>query len=241
MSTVESNPTSTAPGPVAPGLGDVFADAFWRQNTGLVVLLGLCPLLAVSGTVTNALGLGLATTGVLAISNLAVSLSRGLLRPEIRIPAFVLIIASAVTATELLMRAYWTELYTVLGIFIPLIVTNCAIIGRAEAFASRQAPLPALVDGMATGLGFCLTLVLLGALRELVSQGTLLADAHLLFGEAGRHLTLTVIPDHPGFLLALLPPGAFIALGLLVAARNAWQQRGAERPAPALSSMDKPC
>ncbi len=209
----------------APALATLFVDGFWRQNTGLVVLLGLCPLLAVSGTVTNALGLGLATTGVLAISNLAVSLSRGLLRPEIRIPAFVLIIASAVTATELLMRAYWTELYTVLGIFIPLIVTNCAIIGRAEAFASRQPPLPALIDGIATGLGFCLTLVLLGAFRELLSQGTLLADAHLLFGEWGRSLTVTVIPEHPGFLLALLPPGAFIALGLLVAARNAWQQR----------------
>ncbi len=209
----------------APALAALFVDGFWRQNTGLVVLLGLCPLLAVSGTVTNALGLGLATTGVLAISNLSVSLSRGLLRPEIRIPAFVLIIASAVTATELLMRAYWTELYAVLGIFIPLIVTNCAIIGRAEAFASRQPPLPALIDGIATGLGFCLTLVLLGAFRELLSQGTLLADAHLLFGEWGRSLTLTVIPEHPGFLLALLPPGAFIALGLLVAARNAWQQR----------------
>jgi electron transport complex protein RnfE len=209
----------------APDLTTLFIDGFWRQNTGLVVLLGLCPLLAVSGTVTNALGLGLATTGVLAISNLSVSLSRGLLRPEIRIPAFVLIIASAVTATELLMRAYWTELYAVLGIFIPLIVTNCAIIGRAEAFASRQPPLPALIDGVATGLGFCLTLVLLGAFRELLSQGTLLADAHLLFGEWGRSLTVTVIPEHPGFLLALLPPGAFIALGLLVAARNAWQQR----------------
>lgn len=230
--------TLTIPRTPGPALGDLFIDGFWRQNTGLVVLLGLCPLLAVSGTVTNALGLGLATTGVLAISNLSVSLARGLLRPEIRIPAFVLIIASAVTATELLMRAYWSELYAVLGIFIPLIVTNCAIIGRAEAFASRHPPLPALVDGVATGLGFCLTLVLLGAFRELLSQGTLLADAHLLFGEWGRSLTLTVIPEHPGFLLALLPPGAFIALGLLVAARNAWQQRR-ESPATAARSSQR--
>jgi electron transport complex protein RnfE len=235
MSTLNLNP------PAVPRLAQVFLDGFWRQNTGLVVLLGLCPLLAVSGTVTNALGLGLATTGVLAISNLSVSLSRGLLRPEIRIPAFVLIIASAVTATELLMRAYWTELYAVLGIFIPLIVTNCAIIGRAEAFASRQAPLPALVDGVATGLGFCLTLVLLGAFRELLSRGTLLADAHLLFGEWGRPLTLTVIPEHPGFLLALLPPGAFIALGLLVAARNAWQLRHTPTATTTRSSRGKPC
>ena len=198
------------------------------------MLLGLCPLLAVSGTVVNALGLGLATTLVLAVSNLCVSLSRGLLRPEIRIPAFVLIIASAVTVTELLMQAYLYDLYLVLGIFIPLIVTNCAIIGRAEAFAARNAPLPALVDGIATGLGFCLTLVLLGALRELIGQGTLLADAHLLVGEWGRSLTLEIVPDHPGFLLAMLPPGAFIALGLLVAARNAWQQRGEARSAPSV-------
>ena len=215
-----------------PALGAVFRDAFWTRNTGLVVLLGLCPLLAVSGTVTNALGLGLATTLTLAISNLCVSLARGLLRPEIRIPAFVLIIASAVTAVELLMRAWLHDLYLVLGIFIPLIVTNCAIIGRAEAFASRHAPLPALVDGIGTGLGFCLTLVLLGALRELVGQGTLLADAHLLFGAAGEGLTIEVIRGHGGFLLALLPPGAFIGLGLLVAARNAWQQRAA-KPAAA--------
>lgn len=206
-------------------LREVFYDAFWRQNTGLVVLLGLCPLLAVSGTVVNALGLGLATTLTLAASNLCVSLTRGLLRPEIRIPAFVLIIASVVTVIELLMRAYVFELYQVLGIFIPLIVTNCAIIGRAEAFASRNGAMASLTDGVATGLGFCLTLVLLGAIREVIGQGTLLADAQLLFGEWGRGLSIEVIPGHPGFLLAMLPPGAFIALGMLVAARNAWQQR----------------
>ena len=208
-----------------PALKSTFLDAFWVQNTGLVVLLGLCPLLAVSSTVVNGLGLGLATTLVLIISNLSVSLARGLLRPEIRIPAFVLIIASAVTVTELLMRAYLFDLYRVLGIFIPLIVTNCAIIGRAEAFASRNGPLAAVVDGLGTGLGFCLTLVLLGALREFIGQGTLLADAHLLLGSWGQALTLNLVPDHPGFLLALLPPGAFIGLGLLIAARNAWQQR----------------
>ncbi len=216
-------------------LGDVFRDGFWRQNTGLVVLLGLCPLLAVSGTVANAVGLGIATTLVLAISNLCVSLARGLLRPEIRIPAFVLIIASAVTAVELFMKAWFHELYGALGIFIPLIVTNCAIIGRAEAFASRNRPLPALVDGIATGLGFCLTLALLGGVRELVGRGTLLADAHLLVGEWGRVLTLEVVPGHPGFLLAILPPGAFIALGFLVAARNAWQSRRAA-PVPAAAT-----
>jgi len=203
----------------------VFVDAAWRSNTGMVVLLGLCPLLAVSGTVINALGLGLATMLTLTASNLAVSLLRGLLRPEIRIPAFVLIIASVVTVIDLSMQAWFHELYLVLGIFIPLIVTNCAIIGRAEAFASRNPPLASAIDGLATGLGFCLTLVLLGALREVVGRGTLLADAELMFGDVGANLSLEVIPGHPGFLLAMLPPGAFIGLGLLVACRNWLQNR----------------
>ena len=219
-------------------LSDILKDGIWRQNTGLVVLLGLCPLLAVSGTVVNALGLGLATLLALMASNLSVSLLRGLLRPEIRIPAFVLIIASVVTVIDLAMQAWFHDLYQLLGIFIPLIVTNCAIIGRAESFASRHAPLPALVDGFATGLGFLLALLALGALRELAGHGSLLADAGLLFGTLGERLSLQVIPGHQGFLLAMLPPGAFIGLGLLVAARNAVYARRMSRrrllqPAPA--------
>jgi electron transport complex protein RnfE len=198
----------------------IFSDGLWQQNTGLVVLLGLCPLLAVTGTVVNAIGLGLATTLTLVFSNLAVSLVRGVLRPEIRIPAYVLIIASVVTVIQLLMQAWFHDLYRILGIFIPLIVTNCAIIGRAEAFASRNPPLAALADGLATGLGFCLALVLLGALREIVGRGTLFSQAQLMFGEFGERLQLTLVPDHPGFLLAMLPPGAFIGLGLLIAARS---------------------
>ncbi|MFT5138661.1 MAG: electron transport complex protein RnfE [Lysobacterales bacterium] len=209
-------------------LKTIFMNGLWHQNTGLVVLLGLCPLLAVSGTVINGLGLGLATMLTLMASNLSVSLLRGLLRPEIRIPAFVLIIASVVTALELLMQAWLYDLYRILGIFIPLIVTNCAIIGRAEVFASKNRPLPSLIDGFATGLGFCLTLVLLGALRELTGRGTLFADAHLMFGSIGEKMTITVVPDHPGFLLAILPPGAFIGLGLLIAARNWWHARRSE-------------
>jgi electron transport complex protein RnfE len=199
---------------------EIFLDGLWRQNTGLVILLGLCPLLAVTGTAVNGIGLGLATTLTLVCSNFAVSLSRRLLRPEIRIPAYVLIIASVVTTIQLLMQAWFHDLYRVLGIFIPLIVTNCAIIGRAEAFASRNPPLYSALDGFATGLGFCLTLMALGAFRELVGRGTLFSQAELLFGEIGRSLQITVIPDHPGFLLAILPPGAFIALGLLIAGRN---------------------
>jgi electron transport complex protein RnfE len=198
----------------------IFHAGLWQQNTGLVVLLGLCPLLAVSNTVVNAIGLGLATTLTLVFSNLAVSLARRVLRPEIRIPAYVLIIASVVTVIQLLMQAWFHDLYRVLGIFIPLIVTNCAIIGRAEAFASRNKPLPSLVDGLATGLGFCLALVALGALREVVGRGTLMSQARLMFGDMGDSLQIVLIPNHPGFLLAMLPPGAFISLGLLIAGRN---------------------
>jgi len=207
----------------------ILIDGLWRQNTGLVVLLGLCPLLAVTGTVVNGVGLGLATTLTLVCSNLAVSLSRRLLRPEIRIPAYVLIIASVVTAIQLSMQAWFHDLYRVLGIFIPLIVTNCAIIGRAEAFASRNKPLPSLLDGLATGLGFSVALLALGAFRELTGRGTLFAQAQLLFGEVGRSLQVTVVPEHPGFLLAMLPPGAFIALGLLIAGRNWLSSKASKR------------
>jgi len=199
---------------------ELFIEGIWQQNTGLVVLLGLCPLLAVSGTVVNAIGLGLATTLTLVFSNLAVSLARGVLRPEIRIPAYVLIIATVVTVIQLLMQAWFHDLYRILGIFIPLIVTNCAIIGRAEAFASKNPPLPAVVDGLATGLGFCLALVALGALREIIGRGTLLSQARLMFGELGDSMQMTLIPGHPGFILAMLPAGAFIGLGLLIAGRN---------------------
>jgi len=155
---------------------------------------------------------------------------RGLLKPEIRIPAFVLIIASVVTVIELLMHAFFYDLYRVLGIFIPLIVTNCAIIGRAEAFASKNRPLPSLMDGFATGLGFCITLVLLGSLRELTGQGTLFTGAEMLLGDWAKTLTLTIIPKHPGFLLAMLPAGAFFSLALLIATRNAWEARKADTP-----------
>ncbi|MFC1777300.1 electron transport complex subunit E [Pseudomonadota bacterium] len=218
-------------------LKQILLDGAWRQNTGLVVLLGLCPLLAVTNTVINGLALGLATMLTLMVSNLSVSLMRGLLKPEIRIPAFVLIIASTVTVIELLMQAFFYDLFRVLGIFIPLIVTNCAIIGRAEAFASRNAPLPSLLDGFATGLGFCITLVLLGSLRELTGRGTLFSGADMLFGTRGQHLTLTIIPEHPGFLLAMLPAGAFFGLALLIACRNAWQARQTETTRQAVSKL----
>ncbi len=195
-------------------------DGLWDNNQALVALLGLCPLLAVTSTAINGLGLGIATTLVLTLSNVTVSLIRNLVRPEIRLPVFVLVIASFVTAVELAMNAWFHELYKVLGIFIPLIVTNCAIIGRAEAFGSRNPPLPALVDGLSMGLGFSAALVVLGGLRELVGQGTLLSQAHLMFGEGARGLTLSLGDAYPGLLMAILPPGAFIGLGLMIALKN---------------------
>ncbi len=207
----------------------IIQEGLWRNNAGLVQLLGLCPLLAVSSTVINALGLGLATTLVLLASNCTISLIRNLVRPEVRIPVFVIVIASFVTTIELAMNAFWHELYNILGIFIPLIVTNCAIIGRAEAFASKHTPSKAALDGLAMGLGFTLVLVLLGGVRELIGQGTLFSQAHLLFGEVARSWTLHLFEDYRGFLLALLPPGAFIGLGLLIALKNIIDAHGQRR------------
>jgi electron transport complex protein RnfE len=215
------------------GYRRIVLDGLWHNNQALVALLGLCPLLAVSNTLINGLGLGLATTLVLTLSNASVSIIRNWVRPEIRLAVFVLIIASFVTTVELVMNAYFHGLYKVLGIFIPLIVTNCAIIGRAEAFASRN-PLPrALADGLSIGVGFTLALVVLGGSRELIGQGTLFDGAHLMFGEAARGWRWTASEDYPGILLAILPPGAFIGLGMMIALKNIIDRRlGRHKPAP---------
>ena len=203
-----------------PTYASIARDGLWTNNPGLVQLLGLCPLLATSNNLINGLGLGLATMLALTASNVTVSMIRGIVRPEIRIPVFVLVIAAIVTVIELAMNAYLHELYLVLGIFIPLIVTNCNLIGRAEAFASKNRPGRAMMDGLMMGLGFTLVLVVLGGLREVVGQGTLLAQAHMMFGEAARDWTLHLAGDYRGFLLAILPPGAFIGLGLIIALKN---------------------
>lgn len=203
----------------------IINDGLWTNNPALVQILGLCPLLAVSSTVINALGLGLATILTLVSSNLVVSLIRKQTRPEIRIPIFVLIIAAVVTAIELSMNAFFHELYLVLGIFIPLIVTNCVIIARAEAFASKNSPVASLLDGLMMGIGFTAVLVVLGGLREVIGQGTLFANAHLMFGEFGHSMTISLIEDYRGFLLAILPPGAFMLLGFMIAMKNAIDAR----------------
>lgn len=214
-----------------PSYTHILKEGLWLNNPGTVQLLGLCPLLAVTTTVINGLGLGLATTLTLVASNVIVSLIRRLVRPEIRIPVFVLIIASIVTVIELAMNAWLHELYLILGIFIPLIVTNCAIIGRAESFASRHSVDRALLDGLAMGVGFTLVLVILGGMRELIGQGTLLAQAHLMFGEFGNQLEIILLKDYRGFLLAILPPGAFLGLGFLIAGINIINARREKRAA----------
>ena len=218
----------------------IFKEGLWVNNPGLVQLLGLCPLLAVTTNAINGLGLGLATLLTLVASNVTVSLIRNIVRPEVRIPVFVLVIASIVTIIELAMNAWLHDLYLILGIFIPLIVTNCSIIGRAESFASRQPVDRALLDGLAMGVGFTLVLVALGGLRELIGQGTLLAQAHLMFGEFGRHLTVTLIDDYRGFLLAILPPGAFLGLGFLIAGMNIINARRERKTAAVTAPAAQP-
>ncbi|WP_455222666.1 electron transport complex subunit E [Kaarinaea lacus] len=217
----------------------IIRDGIWDNNVVFSQMLALCPLLAVTGTATNGLGMGIATTAVLIASNFIVSMARGLITPEVRIPIFVLFIASIVTLVDMFMNAYLHELYKVLGLFIPLIVTNCAILGRAESFASRQTMPASVLDGLMMGLGFTLVLVVLGATREVFGSGTLFANASLMFGEAFSAIELTIIPEYKGFLLLLLPPGAFIALGFILAGKrviDAKTARNDSRELPVLNS-----
>jgi len=200
--------------------GRIARDGLWDNNVVLAQMLALCPLLAVTGTATNGLGLGLATLVVMVASGLLVSSLRGLITPQVRIPVFVLIIATLVTLVDLAMNAWLHDLHKVLGLFIPLIVTNCAILGRAESFASRNRMAPAVFDGLMMGVGFTLVLVTLGAMRELIGSGTLFANASLLLGEAMGFLEMRLIPDYRGFLLMILPPGGFLALGFLLAGQR---------------------
>jgi electron transport complex protein RnfE len=207
---------------------DLFRNGLFKQNTGLVQLLGLCPLLAISSSVINGLSLGLATTLVMAASSGAVSGVRNFVPNEIRIPVFVLIIAALVTVIDLTMNAFVHPLYLVLGIFIPLITTNCIVLARADAFAAKNRPLHSVIDAVAMGLGLTLVLLMLGAIREVAGQGTLLSGIDLVFGAEAKRFVVHVLPNYQGFLLAILPPGAFLALGLLIAANN-WNKARAEQ------------
>jgi electron transport complex protein RnfE len=199
----------------------------WRDNPGLVQLLGLCPLLAVTTSLVNGLGLGLATLFVLTCSNALVSATRRFIRSEIRIPMYVLIIASLVTCIELVFKAWFPALDRSLGIFIPLIVTNCIVLARVEAFAAKNAAGLAAFDGAMMGLGLMLVLVALGAIREVVGQGTLFAGIDMVF--PGAQAWQVLPENYPGFLVAILPPGAFFVLGLLIAGHNWINARAARR------------
>ena len=208
-------------------------DGIWDNNIVFAQALGLCPLLAVTGTASNGLGMGLATTAVMTASGLLISLLRGIITAQVRIPVFILIIAVLVTLVDMWMNAWVHDLHKVLGLFIPLIVTNCAILGRAEAFASRNRVLPTLFDGLMMGLGFTLVLVLLGATREILGSGTLFANAALLLGSWASFLELELIPDYKGFLLIILPPGGFLVLGFILAGKRLIDSALATRKQPA--------
>jgi electron transport complex protein RnfE len=200
------------------GIIEQLKNGLWKDNPGLVQLLGLCPLLAVTNSFVNGLGLGIATLLVLTFSNGLVSAARRWISKDIRIPIYVLIIASLVTCIELIFKAWFPNLDRSLGIFIPLIVTNCAIVARAEVFASRNSVADSLVDGIGMGAGFALLLMTIGAFRELLGQGSLFSGMDMLFG--GEPIRGLVIVDG-GFLLAILPPGAFFSLAIVVACKNA--------------------
>lgn len=206
---------------------DIVHNGLWKQNTALVQILGLCPVLAVSTNVVNGLSLGIATAVVMMLSSLSISLLRHFIPYEIRIPVFVLVIAALVTVVDLLMNAYLHSLYLVLGIFIPLIVTNCIVLARVEAFAAKNESDASALDGFAMGIGLTLVLGVLGGIREIIGSGTLFSGIEMVI--PGAQAITLFGDDYPGFLVTLLPPGAFLTLGLMIAARTWWTQRQATR------------
>lgn len=219
---------------------DVIVNGLWKQNAGVVQFLGLCPLLAISTNLVNGFFLGLATALVTAITGATVAGVRNWVPHEIRNPVFILIIAAVVTVLDLLLNAYVHSFYVLMGIFIPLITTNCIVLARAEAFASKNTVGHSALDGFMMGFGLTLVLAVLGGLREIIGSGTLFAGIDLVVGkELGQHMILHVLPhDYPGFLMALLPPGAFIGLGLLVALRNVVEEKRLQRAKTIPLSVD---
>ncbi len=210
---------------------EIVENGLWKQNPGLVQLLGLCPTLAMTVSLVNGFSLGVMTAVVMAASNASVAPIRQWVPTEIRIPVFILIIAALVTIIDLSMHAYLQSLHAVLGIFIPLIVTNCIVLARVEAFAAKNPVVPSALDGFMMGFGLALVLAALGGVREIIGKGTLFSGIDLVFGPSAKSMILTVIPDYHGFLLAILPPGAFIGLASLIATRNWMAQRKAAREA----------
>lgn len=199
---------------------EITLNGLWKQNPGVVQLLGLCPTLAVTTSAVNGLSLGMATALVMTAANGSISPVRRFVPSEIRVPVFILVIAALVTIIDLSINAFAHPLHKVLGIFIPLIVVNCIVLARVESFAAKNAPIPSMLDGFMMGTGLALVLGLLGAMREIIGKGTLFSGLDLIFGAEAKQFVLTIIPDYHGFLLAILPPGAFLGLGTLIALRN---------------------
>jgi electron transport complex protein RnfE len=204
-------------------------DGLWDNNIVFAQILGLCPTMAVTGSATNGLGMGLATTAVLTASNILVSSVRNVVTPDVRIPVYIVLIATLVTLVDVSLNAWAHDLYKVLGLYIALIVANCAVLGRAEAYAQKVGMLPAAMDGLMMGLGFTFALTLIGGIREVIGAGTLFANAHLLLGPAFAFLETTVIPGYKGYLLMILPPGGFLVLGFLLAGKRILDKRLADR------------
>jgi electron transport complex protein RnfE len=202
-------------------------DGLWNNNIVFAQTLGMCPTMAVTSTATNGLGMGLATTAVMVASNMLISSIRHVVSEEVRIPVYIVIIATLVTLVDVSINAWAHDLYKVLGLYIALIVANCAVLGRAEAFAAKNPILSSGMDGLMMGLGFTFALTTIGAVREILGAGTLFADAHLLLGPAFSFMEMKLIPDYKGFLLMILPPGGFLAVGFLIAAKRVIDRRRA--------------
>jgi electron transport complex protein RnfE len=200
--------------------GRIVRDGLWDNNGVLAMLLGMCPTMAMTTSATNGFGMGLATAAVMAASSLMVATFRNYITREVRIPVYILIVAANVTFVDLMMNAWMHELYKVLGLFIPLIVSNCLPLARLEAFAAKEPVLPSLMDGAFMGIGFTLSLTMIGAVREIIGSGTLFADASLLLGPAFKFLETQVLPENMGILMMILPPGGFLATGLLIVGKR---------------------
>ena len=208
--------------------GKIIKSGLWDQNIVFAQLLGMCPTMAVTTSGTNGLGMGLATTAVLVASNMIISAIRDFVSPQVRIPVFIVLIATLVTVVDMSLNAWMHDLYRVLGLFIALIVVNCAVLGRAEAFASRHGVVASALDGLGMGLGFTLALTVIGLIRELIGAGTLFSQASLLLGPNFAFLETTVLPNYGGVLMMILPPAGFLVLGLMLAAKQAYERRLAE-------------
>ncbi len=210
----------------------IIKDGLWGNNIVFSQMLGMCPAMAVTTSGTNGLGMGLATTAVLVCANVIISSLRDFVSPQVRIPVFIVLIATLVTLVDMSLNAWMHDLYRVLGLFIALIVVNCAVLGRAESFASRNGIVASAIDGLGMGLGFTLALTAIGLIRELIGAGTLFSQASLLLGPNFAFLETTVVPDYGGVLMMILPPAGFLVLGLLLAAKQACERRAKEPSVP---------